>query len=128
MCQRVGTLEVEGMIVEFNEKFEKARDEFVCSSTLIVTPPISREYWLFRVKLHGDQAIVAFPKFRTIGVGFALEKYWNTNLPYVCEAETICDHIWGNREYECITRSQVIEAIKEIQGCCAEYEAERRDA
>lgn len=84
-------------------------------STLMFTPEINDEYWAYRVKLYKDQAIVGFPKFCTIGIGFAQEEDWNTNLPYTCEPQKICDHIWHNRLYHEITKEQVIEAIKLIQ-------------
>ena len=84
--------------------------------TVMITPPISEEYWSYRVKLFGEQAIVGFPKFFTIGIGFAVEEEdWNANLPYSSSAESICDHIWHNRKYDEITREDVISAIRLIQ-------------
>jgi hypothetical protein len=64
--------------------------------TVIMTPPISGDYWAYRVKLTDTQAVVGFPKFFTIGIGFAEEEDWNTNLPYTSTAEAITDHIWHN--------------------------------
>lgn len=84
-------------------------------STLMITPAIEEDYWAYRVKLHKDQAIVGFPKFTTIGIGFAQEEDWNTNLPYTCDTEKICNHIWHNHKYEEITREQTLEAIELIQ-------------
>jgi hypothetical protein len=66
--------------------------------TALFTPPINSDYWAYRVVVADGQAVVGFPKFGTIGVGFAVEDYdWNTNLPYTTEAEDICQHIWENR-------------------------------
>ncbi len=82
---------------------------------LMLTPPIDEDYWLYRVKLGADQAIVAFPKFGIIGIGFASEEDWNTNLPYRCSAEEIYDHIAHNKGDESISREDCIEAIRMIQ-------------
>lgn len=81
----------------------------------MVTPPIDEHYWAYRVKLAGNQAVVGFPKYTTIGIGFAREEDWNTNLPYTCRPEVITDHIMHNAADPAITREQVIEAIKLIQ-------------
>lgn len=81
----------------------------------MLTPPISEDYWSYRVRVADGQAIVAFPKFGTIGVGFAVEEDWNTNLPYDSSAETIYDHIEHNRGDESITRETCIAAIRMIQ-------------
>ena len=92
--------------------------------TLAITPPLHETYWSYRVKLFRDQAILAFPKFFVIGIGFAIEEEdWNTNLPSSCDAEEITDHIWINHKYSEITREQVIEAIKLIQEALAEAES-----
>ena len=78
-------------------------------------PIVNEEYWLYRVKLFRDQAVIAFPKFGIIGIGFAKETDWNTNLPSACPAEQICEHIYRNKKYDKITEEQVVEAIKMIQ-------------
>ena len=49
---------------------------------LMVTPALSESYWAYRVKLSDKQAMLGFPKFGTIGIGFAIEEDWNTNLPF----------------------------------------------
>ena len=108
------------MEVEFNKKFKKTNTTFNLKGggVAMVTPPLDEDYWIFRVKLFKDQAIVAFPKFMTFGVGFAIEDDdWNTNFPYTCTPTEICNHIWKNKKYEEITRQQVIEAIVAIQEC-----------
>lgn len=89
-----------------------------------LTPPIDEDYWEFRVKLTDAQAIVAFPKFGTIGVGFAQEEDWNTNLPYTCDAEEILDHIWHNAGDEAITRDAALEAIRMVQSAAREAMSE----
>jgi len=61
-------------IVEFNTKFHRAEDTMAYGKSLVMfTPPVGEDYWLFRVKLFKDQAIIGFPKFGTIGIGFAIE-------------------------------------------------------
>jgi hypothetical protein len=87
---------------------------------IMLTPPVDEDYWSFRVKLTEHQAIVGFPKFVTVGIGFAQEEDWNTNLPYTCGAEEILDHIWHNAGDESITREAALEAIRMVQAAAAE--------
>lgn len=80
------------------------------------TPGIGEDYWVYRVKLSDTQAIVGFPKFNTVGIGFAVEdEDWNSNLPYTCSAEHIYDHIAENKGDESITREDCLEAIRMVQ-------------
>jgi hypothetical protein len=99
--------------VEFNSRFQPADDTFIIGkSVAMITPPIGQDYWLFRVKLFKEQAIVGFPKFGTIGIGFAVEdENWNTNLPYSYSPEHIYSHIQENKKYDEITKDDCIEAI-----------------
>lgn len=87
---------------------------------VLVTPPITEDYWSYRVKLSPTQAIVGFPKFTTIGVGFAVEEDWNTNLPYTESAEEIFRHIRKNKGDDAISDESVIEAIRLVQAAAAE--------
>jgi hypothetical protein len=82
---------------------------------VMLTPPINEDYWTYRVALSGAQAIVGFPKFGTIGIGFAREEDWNTNLPYRCSAEEIYDHIEHNKGDDAITREDCVAAIEMIR-------------
>ena len=109
--------------VEFNAKFERSDDTLGFAKTVVmITPPLNADYWLFRVPLHKDQSIVGFPKFGTIGIGFAIEeKDWNTNLPFNFSPEKIYDHINVNKKYEEITKADCIEAIAVIIERCKEY-------
>ena len=80
------------------------------------TPPIGEDYWLFRVKVSKDQAVVGFHKFGTIGIGFAKEDYdWNTNLPYTSDTEKIYNHIKWNKGDTRIRKPLVMKAIGMIQ-------------
>lgn len=87
---------------------------------MMMTPPISDEYWAYRVRVGDGQAIVAFPKFMTIGVGFAIEEDWNTNLPWTCGAQEIFNHISHNKGDESITDEVCIKAIEMIQAAIGE--------
>jgi len=93
--------------------------------TAMLTPLIDEGYWLFRVRVSDKQAIVGFPKFFTIGIGFAVEEDWNTNFPYTCTAEEIYDHIEHNKADDSISRERCIEAIEMVRAAAAEYQAER---
>jgi len=84
-------------------------------TTLLLTPPIGESYWLYRVRLTDRQAIVGFPKFFTIGIGFAAEEDWNTNLPYTCDAEEIYRHIRHNKADDTISDADCLTAIRMIQ-------------
>lgn len=85
------------------------------NTTILFTPAIGKDYWLFRVKVHEKQAILGFPKFGVIGVGFAIEEDWNTNLPSRVPAERIYSHIKHNKGWDEIPDERCIEAIRMIQ-------------
>lgn len=72
-------------------------DKSQITPNIAITPPIDEGYWKYRVQVSENQAIVAFPKFFTIGIGFQNETDWNTNLPASSDAEDILNHIWHNR-------------------------------
>lgn len=83
---------------------------------IMMTPPIDEGYWTYRVKVSDRQAIVGFPKFGTIGVGFAVEDDdWNTNLPYTCGAEEIFEHIRHNKGDDAISDEACIAAVRMVQ-------------
>lgn len=90
---------------------------------IMVTPPIDEDYWYWRVKLgEKEQAIVGFPKFNTIGIGFAQEGDWNSNLPYACTPEKILAHIQHNKggeisDEDCLAAiAMVREAARQFKG------------
>lgn len=94
------------------------------SAELMLSPALGEDYWTYRVKLSNTQAVVGFPKFGTIGIGFAREDVdWNTNLPYKVEAERILAHIRKNKggdgttphPDDQISDDDVLEAIRMIQ-------------
>lgn len=85
------------------------------SVAVMMTPPIGEDYWAYRVRLTETQAVVGFPKFTTIGIGFAVEDNWNTNLPYTCETDEIFHHIAHNKGDDSIADDDVVAAIRLIQ-------------
>ena len=107
------------LTLERREQADETGQIAVGNATALFTPPISEDYWEYRVIVADGQAVVGFPKFFTIGVGFAVEEDWNTNLPYKVEAEDILSHIWHNRgdniADDAEARAHVLEAIKLIQ-------------
>lgn len=104
--------------VEINKNFEPAQTLLAGPGVAVsITPPLNEDYWMFRVKLFEDQAILGFPKHNTIGIGFAQEEDWNTNFPYTVDATLTYEHIKHNKKYDEITDEQCIEAIKAIQEC-----------
>lgn len=103
--------------IEVNRKFQPANNDTPLEGGLMVsiTPDINADYFIARVPLFQDQSIVIFPKFGTIGCGFAQEEDWNTNLPIRSDAKVIYDHIAKNKKYPEITEEQCIEAIRMLQ-------------
>jgi hypothetical protein len=83
---------------------------------VMMTPELGEGYWSYRVKLSDRQAMLGFPKFGQVGIGFAAEDAdWNTNLPSRCPAERIYQHIKANKGDSAITRADCIAAIRLIQ-------------
>lgn len=91
-------------------------DKTAVGNGIVLTPPIGEGYWSYRVCLSDKQAIVGFPKFFTVGIGFAVEADdWNVNLPYTSSAEEIYEHIVCNKGDDSITREDCVTAIEMIQ-------------
>ena len=115
------------LTVEYKKGFEPCKDSINTGKVLIMfTPDISEDYWLMRVVLYKDQSIVAFPKFGLIGVGFAQESDWNTNLPYQTDTERLYNWIKRNKKYRAITKQTCLEAIKLLQEACKKYDKHHR--
>lgn len=91
------------------------QDGTVRVGVMALTPMVDEGYWTYRVQLSDKQAIVGFPKFSTIGIGFAVEEDWNTNFPYTCGTEEIYEHIAENKGDDSISREDCIAAIRMIQ-------------
>lgn len=81
----------------------------------MIAPAVDEDYWEYRVIVGEHQAVVGFPKFSTIGIGFAVEDNWNTNLPYTSDTERIFQHIAENKGDDRISDDTVRAAIRMIQ-------------
>lgn len=110
------------MTVQVNQKFVESNSNILTKGggLVMITPPIGKDYWMFRVELTNSQAVVGFPKFGTIGIGFQREEDWNTNLPYQAETEDILNHIRHNKGDDSISDDDVRAAIVEIQEAAKE--------
>ena len=117
------------LVVEYKEGFQPSNDTIKTNGGIIMfTPSINSEYYIMRVVLYKDQALVAFPKFGLIGVGFAIEEgSWNTNLPYQVEAERLYRHIRCNKKYRAITKQMCLEGLKLLQDACKKYEEDKAE-
>lgn len=91
---------------------------------ILITPPLDESFWLFRVAVSDNQAVVGFPKFGVIGIGFQVEKDWNTNLPSGTSAFEIYDHIKHNKGAG-IPKDRCLVAIMMIQN--AVLDVKRRE-
>ena len=108
----------EELVLERKDGDETAGVTNYGNAVLMVTPPLNEDFWMYRVRVSNEQAVVGFPKFFTTGIGFAVEdEEWNTNLPYVAEPDDIASHIWVNHGPSLTEadRPLVIHAIKMIQ-------------
>jgi hypothetical protein len=110
------------MELQINQQFAEANTQFQIGAAIaLVAPPLDEDYWLFRVTLSPSQAVVGFPKFTTIGIGFQVEADdWNTNLPYTSPAERIAQHIACNKGDDAIADADVVAAIQLIQAAAAQ--------
>lgn len=115
------------LTLERRSQVDKTKTVDVGDATLSFTPAIDEDYWEYRVVVSDSeqpyQAVVGFPKFSTIGIGFAVEDAdWNTNLPYTCDTDMIVDHIWVNRKLSDfdLPREKVAEAVRLVQEAARE--------
>jgi len=126
MTGRPLTLETQPDLEQLREKYQATQMRTDGGGILSVSPPVSEDdYWLFRVQVSAKQAVVAFPKHRTIGIGFQVEEQdWNTNLPYTTRAENIARHIAENAivqgDDETPSPETVLAAIKMLQAAIHE--------
>lgn len=102
------------------------QDDPPIGGVVMITPALDEDYWSYRVIVGEHQAVVGFPKFTTIGIGFAVEDAdWNTNLPYTVETERIWEHIKHNKGDDLIPDEWCIEAIRLIQQAVLEDRPEQ---
>lgn len=111
------------LVLERRDQADEGLSVQMGRATVMLAPPVSEDYWKYRVRVADGQAVVGFPKFGTIGIGFAEEEDWNTNLPYTGDAESIRRHIWHNRtplDDSTDSAALVLRAIEMIQQAVAE--------
>lgn len=101
--------------LQLESKFQVNKTPVLGGGAVMVTPPIDEDYWTYRVMVSDTQAIVGFPKFGTIGIGFMVEDDWNTNLPYTCDTEEIFNHISHNKGDDTISSDDCRRAIDMIR-------------
>lgn len=113
------------MELEINSEAQVVKDradEYIHGGGAIMVTPLciaDDRFWYFRVKVSRKQAVIGFPKFGTIGIGFEKEEDWNTNLPYTSDAIKIYEHIRHNRLGA--NRQKCIEAIRLIQEAAKKF-------
>ena len=103
----------------FLERKDQENKTGVLGEVGLLSPMVDEDYWAYRVRLSEGQAILGFPKYGTVGIGFAVEEDWNTNLPYTCAAQEIYDHIKHNAGGP-LLESDVLAAIKMVQRAAEE--------
>jgi len=102
------------LVVETNPKSVVDVTMDYGESAVLFTPSIDENFWVLRVKVSPNQAVVAFPKMETMGIGFQYEDVdWNSNLPHLVDAEDIWEHISSNSRGA--EKATCIEAIKLLQ-------------
>lgn len=111
-----------------DQKNESLELDAPTGGSVSFSPMVDEDYWSYRVLLgQTGQAVVAFPKHSTIGIGFAREEDWNTNLPWKCTTDEILEHIWhnagadeqGDTHTPDFTRAEARNAIWHIQSAIA---------
>lgn len=90
---------------------------------VLMTPPINEDFWMMRVPVSDRQAVVCFPKFGTVGIGFQVEENWNTNLPHTQSATAIFEHIVHNKGDASVNDADCIEAIEMLQAAIKDLAA-----
>lgn len=102
--------------LKLERRHQEDESQVFGDGAIMTTPDLDEDYWAYRVRLTDTQAVLGFPKFFTIGIGFAVEDNdWNTNLPYTCDTEKIFKHIKKNKGDAAISNADVREAIRLIQ-------------
>jgi hypothetical protein len=110
------------LVLQINDKAINDTGRALADRGFSITPPLNEDFWLFRVAVSEDQAIVGFPKFMQIGIGFQKEAAdWNTNLPSTCDAKMIYEHIEVNKGQE-PKRQDCIKAIEMIKDFVAQMD------
>lgn len=96
-------ISAEDLVVERRDQQDRTPQFDAGEYVVMITPPLSGDYWACRVTLSDQQAVIGFPKFSTVGIGFAVE------------AAEIASHIAENKGDDRIDDATVIRAIELIQ-------------
>lgn len=122
-----GTITPADLVLERQGQDDQTPEIRTPGGSALLTPPINADYWAYRVTVADGQAIVGFPKFNSIGIGFAVEEDWNTNLPsHIAPgqrktpenrvaAQELLDHIRHNLGEHQVPDEVLIRAIEMIQ-------------
>ena len=108
--------------VELNKRIVKDATA-IMPGMMVMTTEVT-DNWIARVSLGSKgQALLAFLKFGTVGIGFEQEVDWNTNLPCQCPAEQIYEHIKHNKGKSCrhVTKAKCLEAIEALRKIGAKH-------
>lgn len=98
------------------ERKDQQPGGIIGGGSIMMTPALDENYWSYRVKLTERQAVIGFPKFGVVGIGFAVEAVdWNRNLSSGASAESIAEHIRINKGDDSIDDADVVAAVKLIQ-------------
>lgn len=116
------------LMIEANSRAVAYADRKIGETVIAVTPAIGGDYWLLRVPVSDDQAVVAFPKFGTVGIGFQSEEDWNRNLPHSAATEEIFAHIACNKGDPAIPDARCIEAIRLLKARIRELTTSDQEA
>ena len=103
------------------------------AGAVMVTPPLDENFWRYKVQVSDHQAVVGFPKFNVIGIGFQHEETdWDTNAPSRLKAEIIYNHIKVNAKVKADNKAPSEElclaAIRLIQATVNEQARQRQAA
>src|SRR5271163_4335415 len=109
------------LVLEVNSRHVQDKTKLNANVLMMTLDTDADDFWLARVKVSETQAIIAFPKFGVVGIGFERETDWNTNLPSSCDAEKIYDHIKHNRGDKRITKAKCLAAIRMLQPFAAAW-------
>lgn len=107
------------MELALERRTEQNQTAEVLGGAAAICPPVNEDYWAYRVRLSETQAVLGFPKYSTVGIGFAVEEDWNTNLPFTCDTTQIFEHIRHNKGDDSIEDDAVVAAIRLIREAVA---------
>jgi len=113
------------LLINNNFKADNDTNKLAKMGTLVTPSAGEKNFWLFKVQLTKKQAIIGFPKFTTVDIGFEVEEDWDVNLPYNYKTSEIYHHIKHNKGKDNkISPQSIKKAIKLIQGAAKKFRGE----